>query len=202
VKNKPLITNVTIDSTNESEPILETHNQMPSSSKSSEDCSQSSSYKSINSSISDKMSGSSPQHAVQGSSNNASPKLVQSENQCQNGSAQVCNPKLTLENKMNTDNDGQTISTTQPTLPKTYSPPINSQQTPCIADTNQQTTATLGLPKNESTKNIDLSTLSSVLDDGKNTEEKSIVVPNELTEEKLKSNSHHKPQNTSNLFNI
>ncbi|KAE9544096.1 hypothetical protein AGLY_001785 [Aphis glycines] len=196
VKNKPLITNATINSTNESEPILETHNQMPSSSKSSEDCSQSSSYKSINSSISDKVSGASPQHAVQGSSNNASPKLVQSENQCQNGSAQVCNLKLTFENKIKTDNDVQTISTTQPTLPKTYSPPINSQQTLCTTDTKQQTTATLGLPKNESTKNIDLSTLSSVLDDGKNTEEKSIVVSNELTEEKLKSNSHHKPQNT------
>lgn len=203
MKSKPLITNATINSTNEGEPILETHNQMPSSSKSSEDCSQSSSYKSINSSISDKMSGASPQHAVQGSSNNASPKLVQSENQCQNGSTQVCNPKLTtFENKIKTDNDGQTISTIQPTLPKTYSPPINSQQTLCTTDTNQQTTATLELPKNESTKNIDLSTLSSVLDDGKNTEEKSIVVSNELTEEKLKSNSHHKLQNTSDLFNI
>lgn len=202
MKSKPLLTNATLNSTIENEPILETHNQMPSSSKSSEDCSQSSSYKSINSSISDKMSGASPQHAVQGNSNNASPKLVQSENQCQTSSAKVCNSKLTLENKIKTDNGGQTISTIQPTLPKTNSPPINSQQTLCTSDTNQQTTATVGLPRSESIKNIDLSTLSSVLDDGKNKEEKSIVAPNELIEEKSKSNSEHRPQNTSNLYYI
>lgn len=165
---------------------------MPSSSKSSEDCSQSSSYKSINSSSSDKMSGTSPQHAVEDNSNNASPKLVQSENQCQNASTK----ELTLENKIQPDNSEQTISTLQPT----YSPPINSQQMLCTTDTNPQTTATLEIPKSESTKNIDLSTLSTVLDDGKNKEEKSTVLSNDLIEEKSKSNSDHRPQNTSNLY--
>ncbi|CAI6357219.1 unnamed protein product [Macrosiphum euphorbiae] len=160
---KPLLTNATTNSTNENESILETHHQMPSSSKSSEDCSQSSSYKSINSSSSDKMSGTSPQHAVEDNSNNASPKLVQSENQCQNASTK----ELTLENKIQPDNN-----------------------------TNPQTTATLEIPKSESTKNIDLSTLSTVLDDGKNKEEKSTVLSNDLIEEKSKSNSDHRPQNT------
>jgi len=169
---------------------------MPSSSKSSEDCSQSSSYKSINSSSSDKMSGASPQHAVEDNSNNASLKLIQSENQCQNDSTKEFNPKLTLENKIQPDNSGQIISTLQPT----YSPPINSQKMLCTTDTNQQTTDTLELPKSESTKNIDLSTLSTVLDDGKNKEEKSTVLSNDLIEEKSKSNSDHRPQNTSNLY--
>jgi len=171
---------------------------MPSSSKSSEDCSQSSSYKSMNSSISDKMSGTSPQHSVQDNSNNASPKLVQSENQCQNTSTKEYNSKLTLENKMKTDDSGQTKSTCQPI----YSPPINSQKTLCTTDTNQQTTVTLELSKSESTKNIDLSTLSTVLDDGDNKEEKSTAESNDLIEEQSKSNSDHKPQNTSNLYNI
>jgi len=168
---------------------------MPSSSKSSEDCSQSSSYKSINSSSSDKMSRASPQHAVEDNSNNASSKLVQSENQCQNASTKEFNSKITLENKIQPDNNEQTISTLQ----STYSPPINSQQIHCTTDTNNQTTATLELPKSETTKNIDLSTLSTVLDDGKNKEEKSTVLSNDLIEEKSKSNSDHRPQNTSNL---
>lgn len=195
---KPLPTNVTTNTTNENEPILETNNQLPSSSKSSEDCSQSSSYKSINSSISDKTSGASPQHEVQDNSNNASPKLVQSENQCQNASTKEYNSKLTLENKMKTDGSGQAISKFQPT----YSPPINSQQMLCTTDTNQQTTTTLGLPKSESTDNIDLSTLSTVLDDGKNKEEKSTDVSNDLIEEKSTSNSDLRPQNTSNIYYI
>jgi len=168
---------------------------MPSSSKSSEDCSQSSSYKSINSSISDKMSGTSSQHAVEDNSNNASPKLVQSEN----ASTKEYYSKLTLENKMKTDSSGQSISKFQPT----YSPPINSQQMLCTTDANQQTTSTLGLPKSESTKNIDLSTLSSVLDDGKNKEEESTVMSNEIIEEKSTCSSDHKPQNTrQNMSNI
>lgn len=171
---------------------------MPSSSKSSEDCSQSSSYKSINSSISDKMSGASPQHAVQDNSNNASPTLVQSENQCQNASTKEYNSKLTLENKMKTDDNGQTISKLQPTC----SSPINSQQMLQTTDTNQQTITTLGLPKSESTKTIDLSTLSTVLDDEKNKEEESTVMSNEIVEEKSTSSSDHKQQNTSNIYYI
>jgi len=174
---------------------------MPSSSKSSEDCSQSSSYKSISSSISDKMSGASPQHAVQDNSNNASPKLVQSENECQNASAKEHNSKPTPENKIKIDNSGQTISTFQPTLSKTNSSPISSQQILGTTDTNQQSTTTLELPKSESTKNIDLSALSTVLDDEKNKEEKP-GMSNDLIEENSKSNSDHSPQNTSNLYCI
>lgn len=177
-------------------------NQMLSSTKYSEDSSQSSSYNSIYLSISDKVSVASPQHADQDNTTKETPKLVQSENQFQDASAKVDSSKLTCENQIKTDNSGQNISTIQPTLPNTNlpSPPLNSLQLVCTIDTNQQTTSTVELPRSESTKNIDLSTLSTVLDDGKNKEEKAIIVSNDEIEEKTKTNSDNKPQNTSKFI--
>lgn len=174
----------------------ETHNQIPSSSKSSETPNPSSS--STNSSVSDKVSTAS-QLAVQNISTYANSKTVQSTPQFQNTGAKVFNSKLTTENKTKSDNGVQTVSKFQPTLQKTYSPPMNSQQTHST-DTKPQITAYKGSSRNESTKSIDLSSISNALEDVKHKDEKSTVLSNDTTDEKSKSNSDHKPQTTSNIF--
>lgn len=198
VKNtKPVLVNSSTNSSNQIESMPETHNQIPSSSKSSETSNQSSSLPNLP--VSDKVSTAS-QPEVQNNSTFANSKTIQSSPQFQNAGAKVFNSKLTTENKTKSDNGVQTVSKYQPPLQKTYSPPMNSQQTHGTTDSKPQITAFKGSPRNDSTKSIDLSSISNVLEDVKNKDEKSAAMSNDTTDEKSKSNSDHKQQTTSNLF--
>lgn len=175
--------------------MIDTVNQLPSSSKLSEACSQSSSC--INSSISDKESASS-QTEIHTNTTYTSPKTVQSITQFPNSNAKPYTSKFTPEIKTKADNSVQAISKGQPTLPKTLcSSPANSQQTLSL-DSNPQTMTLKGPSRNEPKNNIDLSSLSAVLDDGENKDEKSVVVLNDTSDENSKSNIDQNPQNTSN----
>lgn len=196
----PLVknTNTSPHSSSGNDSIQETHNQIPSSSISSEAFNQSS-YKSINSTMLDKVSAASPPPVVQTNLTSTGSKTVQSITQFQNSSSKTYNLKFTAEDKTKPDSSVQTATKFPPTFPEIYSPPMNLQQSQ-NTDINSQTTTFKGPVKNEPTKTIDLSSLSAVLEDGKNKEEKSIVVSNDVIEEKSKLSSDHKPQNSSNLF--
>lgn len=122
--------------------------------------------------------------------------MVPTTTQFQNSGVKANNSKFTPENKTKPDNSVQTNSKFQPALSKSSSPPPNSQQLLCT-DTKPQTTTFVGLPMNESSKTIDLSSLSAVLEE-KNKEETSTAVMNDITDDKSKSD--HKPQNTSMYF--
>lgn len=97
----------------------------------------------------------------------------------------------------------QTVPKFQPTLPKTYSPPISTQQSH-ITDTNLPTVSTTTFKgpsnKNESTKTVDVPSLLKVLEDTTINEEKSGIAPNDISEEKPKPNTDHKPQSSSNFL--
>lgn len=174
-------------------------NQIPSSSKSSSETSNQNSSLTDNSSVLDKVSTTS-QPPVQNNLTYANSKTVQSTPQLQNAGAKVFNSKSTTENKTkSTDNGVQAVSKFQPPLQKTYSPPMNSQQTHS-ADSKSQAATFKGSSRNESTKSIDLSSISNALEDVKNKDEKSPILSNDTADEKSKSNSDHKPQTTSNLF--
>lgn len=172
--------------------MQEAHNQIPSSSISSDAFNQSSSYKTINSAMSDKVLAASPPSIVQTNLTPIESKTVQSTTQFQNSGSKSYNLNFTAEDKIKPNNSVQTAMT----FPKSYSPPMNLQQ-PQNTDVNPQTTTFKGPVRNEPTNTIDLSSLSAVLE-----EEKSIVVSNDVIEEKSKLSSDHKLQNTSNLFNF
>lgn len=174
--------------------MKDTVNQLPSSSKLSEACSQSSSC--INSSISDKESASF-QTEIQTNLAYTSPKTVQSTTQFPNTNAKPYTSKFTPETYTKPDNSIQAISKVQPTLPKTLSSsPVNPQQTLSV-DTKPQTMTLKGPSKNEPPKNIDLSSLSAVLDDGGNKDENSVVL-NVIPDENSKSIIDQNSQITSN----
>jgi hypothetical protein len=143
----------------------------------------------------------STQPAIQ--NNHTSPKAVSSSTQFQSSAgAKVYNSKLTSENKMKPDSSVQAVSKCQPTLLKTCSPPITTQQSH-ITDTNppEASTNTFKEPsKNESTKTIDVPSLLKVLEDTTIKEEKSGAVSNDISEEKPKSNADQKPQSSSNFL--
>lgn len=190
-------TNTTLHPCNENVSIQEVHNQIPSSSISSEACNKSSSHKTIDSTSLELAA--SPQPAVQTDLNYSGSKIVQPTTQFRNSGVKTYNLKLTAENKTKPENNVQTASKFHSTLPKTYSPPMNLQQSQST-DINLQTVTIKGPVRNEPTKTIDLSSLSAVLEDGKNNDEKSIVAANDVIEEKSKFSSDHNPQNTSSLF--
>lgn len=185
----PISTDTTANSSNENVPVLDIPKQTPSSSKSMEACNENNAYKKTDLSISDKVPAASSQPEVQNNVNYSNSKTVQPTTQLQNAGAKV----YTSENKINSNNSVQTDPKGQPTLPKTYSPPpMNSQKTPCI-DTKEASI-------NEPTKNIDLSSLSAALNDGKIEEEPSTVVSNDVINETSISSSDQKLQDTSSLY--
>lgn len=149
----------------------------------------------MNSSIPDNASIDSPQPAIQNNSAHTSPKIVHST-QIQNSDEKTCPVKVIPENKKNLDN-AQNISNIQSTLPKTHLPPKNSQETVYV-NTKLQINTSKSSSKNETTKPIDLSSLSTALENEKNKEEKPIAASNVSTDEKLKPNSVKKQQSTSN----
>lgn len=187
--NKPLSTNTT----NESESILESNAQTPPTSISHDASSHSSSYKTTNSSISDKLSSAS-QPAVQSNLTLTSPQAAQSPTQVPCSGAQIGNSIITSENKTKPEKICQSSSTCQSAIPITS--PTNIQINTCT-DSKPPITLKGSTSKNEPTKTIDLSSLSTVLED-----EKSIVKPNEVTDEKSRSNPDQIPPNTSNVFKI
>jgi len=182
------------NSANENESInsVETRHQEPSSSKSPENCNQSQSYNSTNSSVPDIVSTDSSLSAVQNNVSHMNKKPVKTA-EVQNSGAKTLNSKVISEKKINPDDGDQKISNFQPALSKTNLPTINSKENLC-ANTNSQIT-TSKAPQKESVKPIDLSSLSAVLGDEENKDKKSSAGS---TDEKLKSNSDQKQLNTSN----
>jgi len=140
----------------------------------------------MNSSVLENASAISPLPAVQ---NNLS-KAKASANTLQ--STKVHNLKISSETKTKPDNNVQTVAKVQSTLPKVYSIPTNSQQAKST-DTKLQTTKSK-TSVNEPTKTIDLSSLSAVLEDGKNKDDKSTII-NDATDKKHTSDTNS--QNTS-----
>lgn len=170
--------------------MSETFNQ-PQLSKSPESCNQNDSLKSVHL---DNVSTDSSTPAVQNT--HESCNVVQST-QLQASSEKACNSKCTSENKIVPDSSEETISKCQSTSPKTNSPPTNFQETSFV-DISLQTNTVKPSSKNESSKTIDLSSLSAVLEDGQNKEKKHSSAPNNVTDEKLKSNPDQKEEISSN----
>lgn len=175
--------------------MLDTPKQIPSSSKSPEEAyNENGSPKTSDLSISsDKVSAASPQPAVQNNVDHTPSKSGQPIAQLPNADAKVFIP----DNKTNPESSAQTSSKCQPTLPKTCSPPTNSQQTPQHMDSKVASV-------NEPTKDIDLSSLSAALNDEKNKEEETstAVSSDVIVDETSMSSSEQKPLGTSNLFYI
>lgn len=182
---KPSSTNTT----NENESVLESNSEIPPTSISSDACSQSSSYKTTNSSISGKVSSASSRPAVESNPTVTNPQVAQSPTQVQSSDAQIGNSMLISGNKTKPENSGQSSSKCQSILPIT-SPTILQSNT--CTDEKLPTTLKGSPSKNEPTKTIDLSSLSTALED-----EKSIVEPNKISEEKSESNPDQTLPNTS-----
>lgn len=182
------------NSTNEHESVLETSNQTESS-KSPEACNQSDLSKSLNS---DHVSIDSPPLAVQNI--HESSKVVKST-ELQVSGAKACNLKCTAENKLVLDNSELTVAKFQSTSLKTNSPPLHSEEASCV-DTTLPKNTLKPSSKTELSKTIDLSSLSAVLEDGKNKGENPISALNNVIDEKLKYYPDQKEESLSNYFFI
>lgn len=148
----------------------------------------------MNSTVPDNASIDSPQPAIQNNSTHTSSTPVHST-QIQNSDEKTCPLKCIPENKKNLD-DAENISNIQSTLPKTHLPPKNSQETVSV-NTKLHINTSKPSSKNETTKSIDLSSLSTALENENNKEEKPIAASIISTDEKLKSNSVKKQQITT-----
>ncbi|XP_050527462.1 uncharacterized protein LOC126897706 isoform X2 [Daktulosphaira vitifoliae] len=158
------------------------HSQMTSSdcSKSS-DTSQPSSYRTVSSSVPDNVPISTPQSPIKSNATYNSPKPTQ----FQTPVAKTYNLKNISENKKKPDNVHQTVIKFSQTSPKNFS-----------SSTNIITSSSQVMPNNqrkEQTKNIDLSSLSTVLEDS-TTENASVM--NSNSNESLQKISDKIQQNT------
>lgn len=189
-------TNTPANSSSENDIVLLKNHDKPSSSKSAEAII-------VSTTVVDKLSTVATQSAVQ--NNHTSLKTVPSPTQFQSSAGEkVYDSKFIPENKMKPESSVQILPKFQPTLPQTYSPPISTQQ-PHSANTNPQTVITTnskGPSKNESTKTIDVSSLSNVMGDITIKEGKSACVSNDVIEAKSTPKPDYTPQSSSNLLCI
>lgn len=166
---------------NESSDSMESHHKEPSSSKCPESCNQNKSYNSSSSSVPDNVSTDSSSSAVQNNSH-ANKKSVETT-VVQNAGAESLNSKVISENKINADDSEQNVPNTQEDLCANTKLPTTTSKTPSLK---------------EPAKPIDLTSLSTALEDEENKEKKSSAMSNDLTDEKPKSNFDQKQLSSSN----